>query len=82
MFPADPETSQRTLEEIDLIFAKGYVENINYVHAAQQLPRMNEAEVKAKLAEYRMLEGDEEVAVGGEKEKGSDDEEKESIGSR
>ena len=33
-----PETSGRSLEEIDLIFAKGYLENKSYVLAAKELP--------------------------------------------
>ncbi|CAI4211669.1 unnamed protein product [Parascedosporium putredinis] len=35
-----PETSQRTLEEIDHIFAKGFEENMSYVRAAKELPRL------------------------------------------
>jgi hypothetical protein len=31
-----PETSGRSLEEIDLIFAKGYVEKISYVRASME----------------------------------------------
>lgn len=37
-----PETSGRTLEEIDMIFEKGYVENITYIRAAKELPPLNE----------------------------------------
>jgi hypothetical protein len=37
-----PETAGRSLEEIDLIFAKGYTEKMSYVHAAKQLPAMND----------------------------------------
>ena len=35
-----PETRMRSLEEIDFIFAKGYLENISYVKAAKTLPMM------------------------------------------
>jgi hypothetical protein len=31
-----PETAKRSLEEIDIIFAKGYTENISYVKAAMR----------------------------------------------
>jgi hypothetical protein len=34
-----PETKQRSLEEIDLIFAKGHLENMSYVKAAKQMQR-------------------------------------------
>lgn len=40
-----PETSQRTLEEIDLIFVKGHDENISYVRAAKELPRLTPEEI-------------------------------------
>jgi hypothetical protein len=41
-----PETAGRSLEEIDLIFAKGHKENISYVKAAKELPHMTDAEVE------------------------------------
>lgn len=44
-----PETSQRTLEEIDLIFVKGFEENINYVTAAKQLPRLTPEEIDREV---------------------------------
>lgn len=47
-----PETAGRSLEEIDIIFAKGYAENISYVKAAKQLPKLSEQELEAKAAEY------------------------------
>ncbi|KAI8944554.1 general substrate transporter [Xylaria longipes] len=47
-----PETSGRSLEEIDVIFAKGYAENISYVKAAQELPYLAEEEVIDKAREY------------------------------
>lgn len=43
-----PETSGRTLEEIDLIFVKGYEENISYVRAAKELPRLTPEEIDAQ----------------------------------
>ncbi|KAI0908950.1 general substrate transporter [Ustulina deusta] len=58
-----PETSGRSLEEIDVIFAKGYSENISYVKAAEELPFLAEDEVLDKAREYgvdvQMVEGDE-----------------------
>lgn len=55
-----PETSGRSLEEIDLIFAKGHEENTNYVKAAQQLPRLTESEVAAMAREYGFSSSDDE----------------------
>lgn len=42
-----PETSGRSLEEIDLIFAKGYDEKKSYVKAAKELPHLSDSEVHA-----------------------------------
>jgi hypothetical protein len=53
-----PETANRSLEEIDLIFAKGYVENISYVKAAKELPKLTDDEIEAKAAEYASASGD------------------------
>ncbi|KAL4890581.1 general substrate transporter [Aspergillus ambiguus] len=47
-----PETANRSLEEIDIIFAKGYTENISYVRAAKELPKLSDEEVEAKANEY------------------------------
>ncbi|QKX59670.1 uncharacterized protein TRUGW13939_06810 [Talaromyces rugulosus] len=47
-----PETAGRSLEEIDLIFAKGFVENKSYVNAARELPKLSDDEVDARAAEY------------------------------
>lgn len=47
-----PETAGRSLEEIDIIFAKGYAENISYVKAAEELPFLSESEVLDKACEY------------------------------
>merc|ERR1712187_597187 len=54
-----PETSGRSLEAIDLIFAKGYVEKISYVRAAKELPRLSDEELEAKAAEYGILNNNE-----------------------
>ena len=47
-----PETDHRSLEEIDLIFAKGYLENISYIRAAEEMPFMTDEEIEAKAIEY------------------------------
>ncbi|KAL0254528.1 hypothetical protein SLS55_010005 [Diplodia seriata] len=54
-----PETKQRTLEEIDIIFAKGFVENMSYVRAAKELPYLTEAEIDAKAKAYGMVSDEE-----------------------
>jgi sugar porter (SP) family MFS transporter len=67
-----PETAGRSLEEIDLIFAKGYLENTSYVLAAKNLPIMDESEIQRYTREYGMDSSDEEA--GGEyREKKSTD---------
>ena len=57
-----PETSGRSLEEIDLIFAKGYLEKMNYVHAAKELPQMDESEIAQWSRDYHVRDSDEEDA--------------------
>ena len=39
-----PETAGRSLEEIDIIFARGYVEKVSYVKMAKIMPRPSGAE--------------------------------------
>lgn len=51
-----PETSHRTLEEIDLIFAKGYVENKSYVKAAKELPRLSVEDMERLAAQYGLTD--------------------------
>lgn len=68
-----PETAGRSLEEIDLIFAKGHLEKMSYVKAAQDLPHMTEQEINLKAREYGFVSDDEEAgqmkeATMGEKE--------------
>jgi MFS family permease len=69
-----PETAGRTLEEIDIIFAKGHEENISYVHAAKQLHKLSEAEIHAEARRYGFLSEEdgtqsEERSSSGEKER-------------
>lgn len=56
-----PETRKRSLEEIDLIFAKGYLENISYVRASKEMPFLNDTEIDAKAREYGFVSEDEEA---------------------
>ena len=50
-----PETKQRSLEEIDIIFAKGYAENISYVRAAKELPFLGDEEVEDMALKYGLI---------------------------
>ncbi|KAK8199610.1 general substrate transporter [Phyllosticta capitalensis] len=66
-----PETRGRTLEEIDIIFAKGYVENKSYVTASIELPFLTEEEIDAKAKEYGFVSDEDDVErrdVSNEKE--------------
>ncbi|CAG8955896.1 hypothetical protein HYFRA_00008748 [Hymenoscyphus fraxineus] len=59
-----PETKRRSLEEIDLIFAKGYLENISYVKASYDMPFLNDQQIKALAHEYGFSNEDEEFRIG------------------
>jgi sugar porter (SP) family MFS transporter len=59
-----PETAGRSLEEIDLIFAKGFMENMNYVKAAQQLPKIADNEVDQRARELGFVSSDDESPMG------------------
>ncbi|GAA5858611.1 hypothetical protein JCM8547_001390 [Rhodosporidiobolus lusitaniae] len=43
-----PETAGRSLEEIDVIFARGYIEGVSYVRMANEMPRLSGAEIEAE----------------------------------
>ncbi|KAB8227616.1 general substrate transporter [Aspergillus alliaceus] len=47
-----PETKGRSLEEIDLIFAKGYLEKMSYVQAGKELPYLTDEEVEQVAIQY------------------------------
>lgn len=47
-----PETAKRSLEEIDLIFAKGFLENMSYVKAAKELPYLDERSIEEMQRQY------------------------------
>lgn len=51
-----PETAKRSLEEIDIIFAKGYCESIGYVRAAEELPFLTDEDIDAKAREYGLVD--------------------------
>ncbi|KAL3481443.1 general substrate transporter [Aspergillus californicus] len=60
-----PETANRSLEEIDLIFAKGYSESISYVRASHELPKLNDDEIEAEASKYNFTpETEAEVEKG------------------
>lgn len=51
-----PETARRSLEEIDIIFAKGYCENIGYVKAARELEFLTDEGIDRKARDYGLVE--------------------------
>lgn len=51
-----PETANRSLEEIDIIFAKGNVENMSYVKAAEEMPFLTDAEVEREALRYGLID--------------------------
>ncbi|KAL9032799.1 MAG: hypothetical protein Q9214_007805 [Letrouitia sp. 1 TL-2023] len=55
-----PETKLRSLEEIDIIFAKGYADGggivgRKYVQAARSLPLLSDEEIDSKAREYGLV---------------------------
>lgn len=56
-----PETANRSLEEIDIIFAKGSVENMSYVRAAEEMPFLTDAEVEREALRYGLIDTVERV---------------------
>lgn len=51
-----PETANRSLEEIDIIFAKGSVEKMSYVTAAAEMPFLTDAEVETEALRYGLID--------------------------
>ncbi|KAK8022653.1 general substrate transporter [Apiospora rasikravindrae] len=51
-------TANRSLEEIDIIFAKGNVEGKSYVAAAKELPYLSDAEVEREAVKYGLITAD------------------------
>ncbi|CAJ2505896.1 Uu.00g000260.m01.CDS01 [Anthostomella pinea] len=60
-----PETAKRSLEEIDIIFAKGHVEKISYVRAAKELPLLSDEEVEQEALKYGLIDTLARGAMGG-----------------
>ncbi|PGH35962.1 hypothetical protein GX50_01132 [[Emmonsia] crescens] len=44
-----PETAGRSLEKTEVIFAKGYVEKMNYVKAAKELPKLTDGRLRERV---------------------------------
>ncbi|KAL5450511.1 hypothetical protein PMIN06_006539 [Paraphaeosphaeria minitans] len=70
-----PETKQRSLEEIDLIFAKGFLENMTYVRAAKELPMLDDHGVAAMARQYGFHDSDDEAGQIKEAQAGVDEKE-------
>jgi sugar porter (SP) family MFS transporter len=51
-----PETAGRSLEEMDIIFAKGYSEKINYVEVANEMPKLSDREVEEEAVKYGLYD--------------------------
>ena len=51
-----PETAHRSLEEIDLIFAKGYIEKKSYVKAAKELPKLSVEDMEQLALQYGLVD--------------------------
>ncbi|GAA5943010.1 sugar porter family MFS transporter [Sporobolomyces koalae] len=51
-----PETAGRSLEEIDIIFARGYVEKRSYVKMAKEMPSLTSAEIASEWQRLQLGE--------------------------
>ncbi|KAL3428364.1 hypothetical protein PVAG01_01873 [Phlyctema vagabunda] len=63
-----PETKRRSLEEIDLIFAKGFLEKENYVKVSKTMPYLTEEEIETMARQFGFVDQDSEGKVGSEKD--------------
>jgi len=68
-----PETARRSLEEIDIIFAMGFVENMSYVKAAEQLPQLQPEDIEGYAVRYGLIDTISRTSAG---RKARDEEEK------
>ncbi|TLS26656.1 hypothetical protein PpBr36_04035 [Pyricularia pennisetigena] len=59
-----PETKRRSLEEIDVIFAKGFSEKTSYVKAAKDLPYLAPEEVEGEAIKYGLISASGQDATG------------------
>lgn len=66
-----PETSHRSLEQIDLIFAKGYIEKMSYVKASHELPKLSVEDMERMALQYGLVDTDDLKKHGVNVEKGS-----------
>ncbi len=66
-----PETKKRSLEEIDLIFAKVYLEDMTYVKSSFELLYLNNRELERMAWEYGFQNKDEEYKTGEKREEKS-----------
>ena len=57
------ETKGRSLEEIDIIFAKAYSNDEWYVHVGNHMPKLSSAEIERDAVKWG-LSGDQEHRVG------------------
>ncbi|ORY67040.1 general substrate transporter [Pseudomassariella vexata] len=51
-----PETARRSLEEIDIIFAHGFINKISYVKAARELPLLSPEQVEQYALRYGLID--------------------------
>jgi hypothetical protein len=72
-----PETAGRSLEEIDIIFAKGYCEKISYVKASHELPSLTDEEIEQKAIEYGFADASPEDPEKGTGSPASEEEQRE-----
>lgn len=56
-----PETKKRSLEEIDIIFAKGHLENMGYVRASKELPYLDDRGIEDMARQYGFVDSDDEA---------------------
>ncbi|GAA6018751.1 hypothetical protein JCM10207_005566 [Rhodosporidiobolus poonsookiae] len=59
------ETSGRSLEEIDIIFARGYVEGVSYVKMAKEMPRLSGHEIEAEWRRLGLSDEERPASVAG-----------------
>ncbi|KAK4700129.1 hypothetical protein P7C70_g6123, partial [Phenoliferia sp. Uapishka_3] len=63
-----PETAGRTLEEIDLIFARAYNENKSYVSVSISMPKMSDAEVEVEVNRLHQAQMERNRNLGAEED--------------
>lgn len=71
-----PETAGRSLEAVDLMFAKAYDEGKPVYRVAQHMPKMSAAEVEAEAERIGLIEASEDAKIHEAKVGGSDSNQK------